>query len=504
MIIGLDVGTTAVKAVAFGLTARDPVVAVREHPVLEPEPGWHVHDPHLLTAAVVDALAECAERIGSAACVGVAVSAAAHGLVGMDDQRRPLTPIVTWADTRAQEQARRLVDAGTGSLLHERSGTPVHPMTPLTKLMWFAEHDPRLLTRVRWWGGIKEHVLATLTGTVVTELSSASTTGLLSIHNRQWDPETVLMSGAALDQMPPIVSPTAVLPLARDVAPRIGLPAGLPVVAGAADGPLATIGAGALGVGSVGISIGTSAAARMLVDAPTPDVAGRLFCYALTEHQWVLGGALSNGGVALRWAGGVFGGQPTDAGVDDAATLSLAESAPPGSDGLAMLPFVLPERAPLSDLGLTGAYLGVRSQHTRGHFLRATVEGVASQLGIIVDVLAESRPVTDVRATGGALRSRLWRSVLAGVLDRPVTVTGVEGAALGAATLGLVALGRADDLAQARAQLRYDDETTEQPDPAAVAAYRRLRASLPALLDSCTKAAAPLARHGEPRGDTAT
>ncbi|MGB7982098.1 MAG: FGGY-family carbohydrate kinase, partial [Candidatus Nanopelagicales bacterium] len=161
---------------------------------------------------------------------------------------------------------------------------------------------------------------------------------------------------------------------------------------------------------------------------------------------------------------------------------------PPGSEGLLMLPYLLAERAPLWDPDLAGAYLGIRHGHTTGHFVRATVEGVALQLSTIVEALDRIAPVTSVRATGGALRSMLWRRVLAGAIGRPLTVTtGAEGSALGVATLGLVALGRAGDLGAALEALSppLDARPLEIPEvasPAEIALYKGLRASVPGLL----------------------
>ncbi len=298
------------------------------------------------------------------------------------------------------------------------------------------------------------------------------------------------LAGIRPDQLPPIRSTTATLPLAAAVAAQIGLPAGLPVVLGAGDGPLGNVGTGAMAPGVAGLSLGTSGAVRMVVPEPTLDPAGRLFCYALTDEQWIMGGAVSNGGIVVRWAGEVFGGGlgVPDGRPRDAELLALAEAVPPGSDGLLMLPYLLAERAPLWDPDLAGAYLGIRHRHTTGHFVRATVEGVALQLSTIVEALDRITPVTSLRATGGALRSLLWRRVLAAAIGRPLTVTaGAEGSALGAAALGLVGLGRADDLGAALETLSpgADARPIEIPEvgnPAEIALYQRLRSSVPNLL----------------------
>jgi gluconokinase len=489
VVIGLDVGTTAVKASAFGPGSPWRHTAVREYPLVHPAPDRTEQDPEVIVRATRETLAETVAAAAPAEVVAVSVSAGMHGLLALDGQQRPLTPLVTWADARARDEARSLHEAGLARDLHALTGTPVHPMSPLAKLRWFARNDPATCEAARWWIGLKELVLLWLTGTVVTELSSASGTGLLDLSTRAWSPRAVEVTGVAADRLPPIESTTATRPLTPAAAAQVGLPPATPVVLGAADGPLGNVGTGALTAGVAGLTLGTSGAVRMAVTSPRVDDDRTLFCYALTEDVWVVGGAVSNGGAALRWAGDTFAADVERAAGDggaDAAVLDLVAQVPPGSDGLVMLPFLLPERAPRWDPDLPGAYLGVRHDHTRAHFLRAAVEGVCLQMRAIVDGLDRVEPVRSVRGTGGAFRSALWREVMAASLGRPLHVDdGADGTALGAAALGLYALGRAPSLLDAADQLGVSGAAPEPPvavDPVAAATYDRLRASVPELV----------------------
>ncbi len=486
VVIGLDVGTTAVKAVAFGVGSTWRRTAVREYPLLQPQPGHQVQDPDTLAAAVFAALAECVAACDGARVLTVSVSAAMHGLLGLDGGHRPLTPLVTWADDRAREEAAQLRATGRATELHRVCGAPVHPMTPLTKLMWFHRVEPELCARVRWWVGLKDYVLWLLTGSLVTELSSASGTGLLNLATRTWHPAAMEFAGVGRDRLPRVLPTTSTLPLSPAAADAVLLPGGTPVCVGAADGPLGNLGSQAMEPGTVGLSLGTSGAVRTIVPEPFVDPGGRLFCYALTDTAWAVGGAVSNGSVVMRWAGRTFGsGHAADAPPDE-EVLALAAEAPAGCDGLVMLPYLLAERAPLWDPGLPGAYLGVRHHHDRGHFMRAAMEGVALQLSTVIEELDRLEPVKSVQATGGAFRSPLWRSVIASVLDRPVhTVAGAEGSALGAAALGLYALGGAPRLAAAPALLGAPPPETGEPVPVApedAETYRSLRTAVPGLL----------------------
>jgi gluconokinase len=508
-IIGIDVGTTAVKVVAFGLASGWRRRAVREYPLLEPEPGWQVQEPETVMAAVFSALAQVVEATAGAEITGLSVSTAMHGLLGLDSSMRPLTPLLTWADGRSVKEAQHLRDSGLAPDLQRTSGTPVHPMTPLTKLMWFQQHERRTAAAVRWWVGLKDYVLWRLTGTLVTELSSASGTGLLSLATRTWNPVALELAGVSSDQLAEVRPTTSTLPLSVTAAAQVGLRPGTPVVLGAADGPLGNLGTNAMSPGVVGLSLGTSGAVRMMVPRPPSALDSALFCYALTEDSWAVGGAISNGGIVARWAGSSLApdlrgtsDRPSGNSAADERLLLLAGSVPAGSDGLVMLPYLLPERAPLWDPEVPGAYLGLRREHTRAHLARAAIEGVCLQLATIVDRLDALEPVTSVRATGGVFRSALWPQVLAGVLGRPVQVFGsAEGTALGAAALGLYALGHTPRLEDAPLLLidpGSAEEATFRADAASIETYASVRAAIPRLihaLDDVAEIFRPVTAH---------
>ncbi|MFT3862429.1 FGGY-family carbohydrate kinase [Micropruina sp.] len=202
----------------------------------------------------------------------------------------------------------------------------------------------------------------------------------------------------------------------------------------------------------------------------------------------MIGGAVSNGGIVARWGRDVFGVDfaAETGGNPDGMLLDLAREVPIGCDGLVMLPFLMAERAPLWNPTIPGGYLGVRRGHGREHFVRAAVEGVALMLATIVGELGKVTPVRQIRATGGVFRSTVWRDVLVAALGRPLVVTdGAEGTALGASALALYGLGEAGSLRDALIALGADpDAGTDElvPDPDEVAAYRAVRAQIPALL----------------------
>jgi gluconokinase len=485
VVIGIDTGTTATKAIAAGPTGEVRAMTSVHYALSVPGPGQAELDPAKLRDAAIGALitvaAESRER--GDRVIAVSLSAFLHGLVPMDADGTPRGPLITWADNRAAGQSERIVASGRAKDLQARTGTPVHPMSPLSKLAWWGATDPAVLRDTPRWGGVKEVVLAGMADEdFLLDLSVASGTGMYDIHQRRWDPEALELAGIEESQLAEVVPTTRQLRLNREVAVAAGLPPDLPLIIGAADGPLANLGVGATPVGVAAVSLGTSGALRTVVHGPTADKAGRLFCYALTEDRWVVGGAINNAGSVVRWAGQTFAGgfeRPTaegeDADVRDAALLTEAAGVVPGSEGLLCLPYLLGERAPWWRGGMRGAYIGLRREHGRAHLVRAAVEGVCQQLALVRDTFAdEGIAMTEVRATGGAVASVLWVGILAAALDLPVAIADTpEGTALGACLLARHALGELPDLDEAAALVAITEH--ERPDPKNADLYRRMR-----------------------------
>jgi gluconokinase len=482
VVLGVDVGTAGVKAVAFDADGAERGNAERDYPLLEPEPGQAVQDSETLVAATGDAIhsAVAAARAAGGRVAGLSLSAAMHALVPLDARDQPLAPLVTWADTRAAEQAERL--RARNPELHDRTGTPLHPMSPLCKLVWFRERDPETFAAARRWVGIKELVLARLTGSLAVDQSSASGTGLLALETLDWDPEALELAGLTPERLAPLVATKESFEVRAAASEALGLAAGTPVVAGAGDGPLANLGVGAVRPGVAACSIGTSGALRVVVERPAVDPDRRVFCYALTPSRWVVGGAINNGGVVLRWVGDALA--PDLGEHPEKALMDLAAAAPAGSEGLVMLPYLLAERAPHWSSLPRGAYVGLTIAHGRGHLVRAAIEGVSQQLALVLASIRDAgNEVHEVRATGGFARSELWRQVLADTLGMPVHFPAQrEGSAFGAALLGMEALGIVESMDLA-ADLVAGEQVVE-PEPEAAATYALLRPVFAGLYDA--------------------
>jgi gluconokinase len=482
-VVGIDIGTTSAKAGAFDADGRETGAAEVAYPLLEPEPGRAVQEPGVVVDAVVAATREAiaAAKAAGIEVEGLSFSTALHSLVGLDAHDRPVTDILTWADQRAAPQAERL--RRERPHLHGATGTPLHPMSPLTKLVWFAEEEPETFARAARWAGVKELVVHRLTGEWLTDHSTASATGLLKLGTLDYEDEALEVAGVRREQLPDVAPTKHIMSLSPGGATALGCARELPLVLGAGDGPLANLGVGATRPGVAACSIGTSGALRLMVERPVTDPKGRVFCYALTEDRWVVGGAINNGGVVLQWAHDALA---PELGDDDAEAelMDIAAQAPPGSDRLVMLPYLLSERAPHWSTLARGAYVGLTRAHRREHLVRAAIEGVCQQLALVLASLRDAgNDVRAIRATGGFARSELWRQMLCDALGHPIGFPeGHQGSGFGAALLGMEALGAIASFDRAAELIAIDE--VRDPDPAAAATYARMLPVFDGLYDA--------------------
>jgi gluconokinase len=489
-VIGIDIGTTSAKAGAFDAEGTETGATEVAYPLLEPEPGCAVQEPAVVVDAVVEATrgAITAARAAGLEVAGLSFSTALHSLVGLDARGEPITDLVTWADQRAAAQAERL--RVEHPHLHGRTGTPLHPMSPLAKLVWFRETAPGVFARVARWCGIKELVVHGLTGAWVTDRSVASATGLMNLETLDYDDEALEVAGITREQLCALAPTKHIMSLTPAAATAVGCTPELPLVLGAGDGPLANLGVGAVRPGVAACSIGTSGALRLMVERPVIDERGRVFCYMLTEDRWVVGGAINNGGVVLEWAGDALA--PDVGEHDHEALMAIAAQAPPGSDALVMLPYLLSERAPHWSTLARGAYVGLTRAHRREHLFRAALEGVCQQLALVLASLRDAgNAVGEIRATGGFARSGLWRQMLCDALGQEVGFPeGHQGSGFGAALLGMEALGLIGSFDRAAELIRVQE--VRAPDPGAAATYAAMLPIFAGLYDALGPAFAQL------------
>ena len=454
-IFGIDIGTTGCRAILYRLDGTILASQGLEYPLYTPQSDWAEQNPEEIWQAFTAVVRQAVTLSGLAPSdiAGMAFSSALHSLLPVDANGTPLCNMLTWADNRALKYKEKLVSSNNGHAIYARTGCPPHPMYPLYKILWLKQEQPDLFSRTAKFVGIKEFILHRLCGNYLMDKSIASGTGLYNNHSLNWDEELLAITGLRNDQLPCVVPTTHIEHLTPGAAQLLGLPTGLPLIMGGGDGMMNCIGSGAVNPGQLTLTIGTSGAVRVVTNKPQNDPKGRLWCYNLNEDYWVLGGAINNGGIALRWAKDKFAATEQKVaerlGLDTYELLSrYAEQKPAGSDGLIMLPFFSGERAPYWNANARGVLFGLNLNHGKRHLVRATMEGVCYCMYAILIALEEvSGQVSEIRVSGSFTRSRLWVQILSDVFGRTIAVPGEsEGAAYGAAVLGLSALGHIKDI----------------------------------------------------------
>ena len=266
--------------------------------------------------------------------LGICIDTAMHSLVPLDERGSPLAPLWTWADMRATPQAARLAtDPTFAHNLYQATGCPVHPVYLPAKLRWLREERPGIYAEARAFVSIKGYVLERLTGERVEDLGLASSSGLLDVHSLEWHPPALAAAGIDdPDLLPRLIQPQDVAGTLLDEVARSWGIEPVPVVAGGTDGPFANVGAGCVDQGDMAITVGTSSAVRMIVDAPKLDAYERTWRYYLGDSTWIVGGAVNGGGSTLDWLAGAFPGSAPAAPLHQRLD-EMAKGVPPGADG---------------------------------------------------------------------------------------------------------------------------------------------------------------------------
>lgn len=452
--IGVDIGTTSTKAVLFEENGAIAAQANVGYPLHQPSPSIAEQDPEQILRAVFHTISDVMRQSGLSPdqILFVSFSSAMHSVIAVDQLGKPLTACITWADNRSAKCAVRLKDELNGHELYLRTGTPIHPMSPITKLMWLREDHPDLFHQTYKFISIKEYIFARLFGEYIIDQSIASSTGMLNLENLDWDTEALEIAHITPDQLSRLVPTTHIMQgMSAELAEELILLPTTPFVVGASDGALSNLGVGAIQPGVVAATIGTSGAIRTVVDHPITDPKGRTFCYNLTEKHWVIGGPVNNGGMLFRWVRDEFAASEVETakrlGIDPYEVLTrIAEQVPPGSGGLLFHPYLTGERAPLWNPDARGSFFGLTMNHHKEHMIRSVLEGVIFNMYMVLLAMEEQvgRP-TKILATGGFARSSVWRQMMADIFDQEVVIPeSIESSCLGAVVLGLYATGRVD------------------------------------------------------------
>jgi len=497
-VLGIDVGTGGTRAVIVDENGHIAASATEEHaPFASPQIGWAEQNPEdwwrACGIAVRKALAGAGLRADQIACVGF--SGQMHGAVMLDASDQVVRPALIWCDVRTEKQCHDLTEKIGAENLIRFTCNPALPNFTLTKFLWVRENEPQTWKRVRSVMLPKDYVRFRLTGDRATDMADASGTLLLDVAKRCWSQEVMQAAGIEESLLPRLFeSPEVCGKISATGADATGLHAGTPVVAGAGDQAAGAVGMGIVTAGAVSATIGTSGVVFAATDRPSLDPKGRLhtFCHAV-PGRWHVMGVTQAAGLSLRWFRDNFGAassMATDKRDPYEGLTAEAAAVPAGSDDLLWAPYLMGERTPHLDPNARAALIGLTASHTRGHVVRAILEGVAFSLKDSFTLFAEmSVPVLSIRLGGGGARSQLWRQIQADVYGREVEILEAEeGAAFGAAILAGVGAAMWSSVdAACRKIVKVAQRVAPQPAAvermqASYAAYRRMYPAIASVL----------------------
>jgi len=499
ILLGIDVGTSATKALLCDGAGKILATASVEYPVYAPRPGWSEQEPADWWKATVASIRAVCRRARKKASqiTGVGLSGQMHGSVFVDRAGRSLRRALLWNDQRTAAECAEIerLAGGRKRLIGMVRNVALTGFTA-PKILWVRRHDPRTYEKTYKILLPKDYIRLRLTGEYASEVSDAAGTLLLDVDRRTWHKGLLTRLDIDADLLPPVYESVQITgTIARDASRQTGLAVGTPVVGGAGDQPAGAVGNGIVRSGIVSATMGTSGVIFAHADKPVPNDQGNLqsFCHAVPGKWCVFGCMLSAGGSYQWLRNTLFADEVSaarkadkDPGIVYERMNKLASKAPPGCEGLYFLPYLTGERCPYPDPHARGAWVGLTNRHDLAAMVRAVLEGITYGMRDQLELMrAAGVRVAEVRAGGGGATSRFWRQLQADIYRaKVVTINTQEGAAYGVALLAAVATGQFKSVQDAcRSAIRITSTLKPNPKTARIYAqryveFRRLYQSL--------------------------
>ncbi len=467
-LLGIDFGGGASKATLIAESGALVAEHTVEYPTLHPEAGACEQDPADWIGALCENTKALLQKSGidATAIAVVAIDSATHTSLVCDGAFQPLRPAMHWTDTRSRKQADRLREA-YGEEIFQKTFHKPDTIWTLPQLLWLKEKEPAVFTQCRYIFFEKDYIRYFLTDVYCTDHIEAEGSMFFDCNTMRWDAALCALAGITVDMLPPIKAPTDIIgTVTARAAALTGLAAGTPVICGTTDTVMEVFASGAVHAGDVTVKLATAGRICVITDRAYPD--RHLVNYShVAKGLWYPGTATKAAASSFRWYRDTFGG-------DYRALDEGAAAVPIGAEGLMFHPYINGELTPYADPALCGSFVGIRATHTKAHFTRAVLEGVAFSLLDSKRYLETLHIPADTTATliGGGAKSPLWRQLTADVLGITLRVTESSDSSLGSAMLAGVALGIFRDPAHA-ISLCIRETGTVTPNPQNTATYAK-------------------------------
>ncbi len=442
-LLGIDIGTGSTKAVAVGNNGQVITSFSVKYLSENPSPGYYEQNADVLW----EAFKTCFKHILSILKTppkAVSFSCAMHAIAVFSEKGVSKTNFIIWSDVRAATIAENIKASPQGKGIYKNTGTPIHALSPLCKIIWLKEHLKAVFSEPVKFIGIKEYIWFKLFEVFEIDYSIASATGLFDINKKKWYSKSLLLANISSGELSnPVPTMYYRKSINKEIAAELGLKTNIPFVIGASDGCLANLGSMVFEKKKAALTIGTSGAVRVTGTKPILNFKSQIFNYILTDDIFISGGAVNNGGSAMDWAIKNFLAKADELSIADYhLAFNHINDAPAGSDGLVFIPYLNGERSPIWDENSCGVIIGFKQHHSEKHFLRAVLEGICfAHLHVLEHLENAANPVEELYISGGFIKSAVWVQLLADITGKKlVTIQNNDASAIGAVFLAQKAL----------------------------------------------------------------
>ena len=406
------------------------------------KPGYSEQDPEMLLKAFIGVHKKIVDDVKYAP-VSISLSSAMHGVIVIDKENKALTPLITWSDTRIEEIAEKIHSSADAENIYKATGTPIHAMSPLCKIIWLRENQPSVFDAAFKFISIKEYIWHKLFDVYEIDHSIASATGLFNIESLNWNKTSLQLCQIKPDQLSnPVPTDFIRKNVSTSVAEALHISSETSFCIGGSDGCMANLGSYAIEKGTAALTIGTSGAVRIASPIPIYNFKEMIFNYVMDENTFICGGPVNNGGNVVQWLFKSFLdiSKPSEKDYND--LFVEIDSVPAASTGLIFLPYLYGERAPVWDGKSNGVFFGIKPFHTRKYFLRAAVEGICYSMNQVLKIVESStEKIEKLIVGGGFINTKKWIQMLADITGKKIFVIETEdSSAVGAALLNMKAM----------------------------------------------------------------
>ncbi|MBI9047307.1 MAG: gluconokinase [Anaerolineaceae bacterium] len=461
--LGIDLGTGSVKV----------MILDNDFNILQISSGKYAQesimseqDADMILDTMIKTVQEAIKnaQVNREKCAAMSMGCALHGVMAVDQQGKPLTGLYTWADGRAEKQARRIKEEGLLQEIYTRTGCPIHGMYWPYKIMWIRENHPEIYSKCSKFVSIKSYILERFLGDYVCDYPVAAGGGFLNVETLLWDEMILELAGIGSSHLPALVSPAKKYDhISASMAKALGVGQKSMMIIGGSDALNSSLGAGAFDAATATCMVGTSGALRIISEKPLIDPLSRSWCYAIDQEQYLVGGAINNGGIALMWLKQMTAGTKLE-DYSEAELVSLAQEAEGEMGDLICLPYFAGERSPNWNLSAKATFFGLTMDHNIRHMSLAVLQGIGFRLYQLLEILGQIQDdIQQIRISGGITKSEYWMQLVCDILGTALQVPECgETSVLGSAMWAWKGAGRITDFTEFQDYIKV--EKTYQPD----------------------------------------